>query len=285
MHKSTLTLAGLALCGTASIAFASGNSGDAKVRAIHASPDTPGVDVLVNDDAAFVNILFRDVTPYAKLPSDTYNFKVVPTGETMPVPIEADLFLESDTIYSIVALDKFDDIFPKVLIDDNTLSKTKARIRFLHASPTTPPVDIALADGGPVLFANVAFADDPMYIEVDPGTYNLEARLAGEPDPALPIGPVTVTANLVATAYAMGQLEGEGDQALQAVLSIDQTCPVDLTGNGKVNGYDLCKFWKWYCWGDPRADYTGNGRINCWDYWYFYWDYKAGKKDCNRIID
>jgi hypothetical protein len=282
MHKSTLVVAGLALCGTA---LSAGADDDARVRAVHASPDTPAVDVLVDDAPAITNLAFRDVSDYATLPSADYNFKVVPAGETEPVPIEADLFLLPGTTYSIVALDKFDNIFPLVLIDDNTLSKTKARIRFLHASPDTPPVDIAIADGGPVLFANVAFADEPMYIEVDPGTYDLEARLAGEPDPALPIGPVDVTANVVVTAYAMGQLAGEGDQALQAVFSIDQACPVDLTGNGKVNGYDLCRFWKWFCWGDPRADYTGNGRINCWDYWHFYWDWKAGKKDCNRILD
>lgn len=282
MHKSTLIVAGLALCCTGLTATASPK---AKVRAVHASPDTPAVDVLVDDAVAIPNLLFRDVSDYATLPSDTYNFKVVPAGETEPVPIEADLFLMPDTTYSIVALDKFDNIFPLVLTDDNTLSKTKARIRFLHASPDTPPVDIAIANGGPVLFGNVAFADEPMYIEVDPGTYDLEARLAGQPDPALPIGPVKVTANLVATAYAMGQLNGDGDQALQAVLSIDQTCPVDLTGNGKVNCYDVWKFWNWYCHRDSRADYSGNGRINRWDVYFFYADYKAGKKDCNRIID
>ncbi|MDY7108077.1 MAG: DUF4397 domain-containing protein [Planctomycetota bacterium] len=197
---------------------------NADVRVIHASPDAPAVDVLVNDGIAFENIAFTGVTGYASLPADTYNVKVVPTGETEPVVIEADLALESSTTYSVLAVNTLANIEPLVLIDDNTLSPDNARVRFVHASPNAPAVDIAVADGGPVLFANIEFKGVGDYIEVPAGTYDLEARLAGTETVVLDIPGVALTENRVYTAYAMGfafPRKAKGAEPLQAVLSVD----------------------------------------------------------------
>ena len=192
----------------------------ARVRVVHASPDAPAVDVLVNDGIAFENAPFKGITDYASLESDTYNVKVVPTGATEPVVIEADLTLAEATDYTVVALNTLDNIEPLVLVDNNSQPAAgKAHVRFVHASPDAPAVDIAVADGGPVLFSNIAFKKVGDYLPVDAGTYDLEVRVAGTETVALEVPGLSLTEGTVYTVFAMGLAGGE--PALTATPSSD----------------------------------------------------------------
>jgi hypothetical protein len=107
------------------------------------------------------------------------------------------------------------------LVDNNALPEEgKAHVRFVHASPDAPAVDIAVADGGPVLFGGISFKGVGDYLPVDAGTYDLEARLAGTETVALSVPGVTLEEGTVYTVYAMG-FAGGGEPALQAVVSVD----------------------------------------------------------------
>jgi LPXTG-motif cell wall-anchored protein len=200
---------------------------EARVRVVHASPDAPAVDVWVNGSVAFSNAPFKGITDYAKLEPGTYNVQVTPTGATEPVVIDADLALETQTDYTVVAVGKLENIEPLVLVDNNSAPAAgKAHVRFVHASPDAPAVDIAVT-GGPVLFSNVAFKGVGDYLPVDAGTYDLEARVAGTETVALSIPGVALENGTVYTIFAMGLLEGE--PALTAVPSVDASYPVATT--------------------------------------------------------
>jgi hypothetical protein len=204
------------ILGLATSVLADGHQ--ARVRAVHASPDAPAVDILVNDNAAFTNAPFKGITQYASLDVGTYNVKVVPTGATDPVVIEADLELEAKD-YTVVAVGKLESIEPLVLVDNNSdPAEGKAHVRFVHASPDAPAVDIAVKDG-PVLFSNVAFKGVGDYLPVDAGTYDLEVRVAGTEDVALEVPGVELQNGVVYTVFAMGLAGGE--PALTAVPSAD----------------------------------------------------------------
>ena len=234
MKRFFSTLAVLALVlGLATVTMADGHQG--RVRAVHASPDAPAVDILVNDGVAFSNAPFKGITPYAALDTGTYNFKVVPTGATSPVVIEADLGIEAKD-YTIVAVGKLENIEPLVLIDNNsTPAAGKAHVRFVHASPDAPAVDIAVK-GGPVLFSNIAFKGVGDYLPVDAGTYDLEVRLAGTETVALDVPGVKLDNGIVYTVFAMGLAGGE--PALMAVPSADNAEPTTLpeTGGASLTG-------------------------------------------------
>ncbi|OQA14030.1 MAG: hypothetical protein BWY63_03290 [Chloroflexi bacterium ADurb.Bin360] len=196
-------------------------NGKARVRVVHASPDAPAVDVWVNDSIkAFTNAPFKGITAYAELDPATYNVKVVPAGATTPVVIEANLGLEADKDYTVVAVNTLANIEPLVLVDNNaTPAAGKAHVRFVHASPDAPAVDIAVANGGPVLFGNVPFKGVGDYLPVDAGTYDLEVRLAGTTTVVLSVPGVSLANQTVYTIFAMG-LAG-GSPALAAVPSVD----------------------------------------------------------------
>lgn len=202
----------LAVAGAATVASAA-----AQIRAFHGSPDAPAVDVLVNDAAAFTSLSFGNATAYAALAADTYNIKVNAAGTSTTV-INADLALADNTTYTVAAINLLSSITPLVLVDDNTLNPAAARLRFVHASPNAPAVDIALA-GGDVLFANIAFGGVGAYIEVPGGSYNLEVRLAGTNTAVLSLPGIAVSNNTVYTAWAIGLVGGE--PGLGAAITVD----------------------------------------------------------------
>jgi LPXTG-motif cell wall-anchored protein len=204
----------------------------ARVRVVHASPDAPAVDVWVDGSVAFSNAPFKGITDYASLAPATYNVQVTPTGATEPVVIDADLTLEANTDYTVVAVGLLAEIEPLVLVDNNSAPAAgKAHVRFVHASPDAPAVDIAVANGGPVLFSNVPFKGVGNYLPVDAGTYDLEVRVAGTETVALEVPGVALADGTVYTIFAMG-LAGGGEPALTAVPSVDAVAPAQLPETG-----------------------------------------------------
>ncbi|HRW48082.1 MAG TPA: DUF4397 domain-containing protein [Caldilinea sp.] len=208
------------------------DSSRARVRVVHASPDAPAVDVWVNDALTLENVPFKAVSDYLTVPGGTYNVKVVPTGATEPVVIDADLTVEAGTDYTVIARGLLAEISPLVLVDNNSAPAAgDAHVRFVHLSPDAPAVDIAVA-GGPVVIGNIAFGEASAYTPVPAGTYDLEVRLAGTNTVVLPLPGIALADGDVYTAYAFGLA---GDGSLSAGLSVDNASG----GEGVAPGVDL----------------------------------------------
>jgi LPXTG-motif cell wall-anchored protein len=191
----------------------------ARVRAVHASPDGPAVDILVDDNAAFRNVAFKGISDYAGLDAGSHNVKVVPAGDTEPAVIDADLDLAASQDYTVVAVGTLDAIEPLVLEDSNSAPAAgMAHVRFVHASPDAPTVDVAVKNG-PSLFTNVAYKEVGDYTPVESGSYDLEVRIAGTEDVALDVPGVSLDGGAVYTVFAVGLADGE--PALSALLSLD----------------------------------------------------------------
>lgn len=90
-------------------------------------------------------------------------------------------------------------------------------MRFVHASPDAPAVDIAVS-GGPVLFSNVPFRAFTPYPQVSPSTYDLEARPAGSSAVALKVDGVTLRPGTNYTIFAVGLLS---NRSLSTVAVVD----------------------------------------------------------------
>ncbi len=192
----------------------------ARVMAVHASPDAPGVDLLVDDAVAGTNLTYPNNTPYLEVRAGTRNVKVNVTGTSTTV-IEADLPLSANAYYSVFATDAVANIAPLVLTDDlTTPAAGKAHVRFVHLSPDAPAVDVAVTSG-PVLFGNTAFKGYSAFTPVDAGTYDLEVRLAGTSTVVLSLPGITLTAGKIYTAWAKGFVAGAGAQAIGAQIIVN----------------------------------------------------------------
>ena len=191
------------------------------VKVIHASPDAPGVDVLVDD--VVVNsapLTFPNSTSYLQPIAGTRNIKVNAAGSSNSV-IEADVTFMSDAFYSVFAVNDLNNIEPLVLEDDLTAPAAgKAHVRFIHLSPDAPAVDITLTDGT-VVFGNKIFKESTPFTPLDAGTYDLEVRLAGTSTTVLPLNGIVLEAGKIYTVFARGFVNGSGNQSLNAEIIVN----------------------------------------------------------------
>jgi hypothetical protein len=199
----------------------------AKVNVIHASPDAPGVDLLV--DNAKVNataLTFPNATGYLSVNAGTRNIKVNAAGTTTTV-INADIPFTKDKNYSVYAINKLASIGAILVEDDLTAPATgKAHVRFFHLSPDAPAVTVGVLNGGTFtgVFSNRSFETqttataNQAFAPVDAGTYNFDVRLAGTTTSVLTLTGITLQAGKIYTVFAKGLVSGSGAQALGAQL-------------------------------------------------------------------
>jgi hypothetical protein len=193
----------------------------ASVNVVHASPDAPGVDLLVDGTKAGTNLTFPNNTGYLKVTAGTRNVKVNVTG-TSDTRIEGDIPVDANKYYSVFAVNTVANIEPLILVDDLTAPAAgKAHVRFIHLSPNAPSVDITLSDGT-VVFGNYMFKDASAFTPLDAGTYPLQVREAGTTNVVLDLGDVTVANGKIYTVFAKGLVGGTGNQALGAQIIVNK---------------------------------------------------------------
>jgi hypothetical protein len=191
----------------------------AKVLVAHASPNAPGVDLLVDNNKVNTSALpFPSNTGYLSVESGARNFKVNVSGTATTV-INANITLAENKNYSLFAVDSVAKISAVLLEDDLTAPAAgKAHVRFVHLSPNAPAVDVAVASTGTVVFANRAFKQTSAFTPLNAGTYNLDVRVAGTSTVALVLPAITLSAGKIYTVFAKGFLGGAGAQALGAEI-------------------------------------------------------------------
>lgn len=196
-------------------------AGSGKVMIIHASPDAPAVDLLL--DGTKLNstgVNFTDNTAYLNASVGTRVLKVNVAG-TSTTALQASLPVANGKNYSVFAIDSVSKLSGLVVEDDLSSPATgKAHVRFIHLSPDAPAVDVAVT-GGPVVFGNKSFKDFTSFTPLDANTYNLEVRLAGTSTVVLPLPGIALTAGKIYTVYAKGFVGGTGTQALGAEIIVN----------------------------------------------------------------
>lgn len=80
-------------------------AGKARIRLIHASEDTPAIDVGIKDGSiVFKDISFKKATEYVSVDPGSYLFEVRPTGSKDVLLSVPELKLEAGGVYSVHAL-------------------------------------------------------------------------------------------------------------------------------------------------------------------------------------
>jgi hypothetical protein len=193
----------------------------AEVRVAHLSPDAPNVDVWVDGAVvpALVNVPFEAVSDYLELPAKSTNVQVYATGTSTNPVIDATVILNPNADYTIAATGLVANIAPTVLVDDRVpAGATETKVRFVHASPDAPPVDVVVAGGGTTLFDDVSFGQAQGYLTVPEGTYDLEVRLSSNNALALDLPNQVLPGGANVTVFAIGLA---GDMTLAALPAVD----------------------------------------------------------------
>jgi len=192
-------------------------------QVVHASPDAPDVDVLVDGGVLAPSLAFPDATADFVVPSGTYNVQVTVAGNPGSIAIgPVDLDLLAGQRYSILAVGELAAIEPLILNDDPRPVATNAKVRIVHASPTAADVDIYVTPVGaditaidPTL-ANVAFKDNTGYLSLAAGDYDVTVTPAGSKTAAIGPATISIVNGEIYTAIARDPLPG--DTALGLIL-------------------------------------------------------------------
>jgi hypothetical protein len=197
----------------------------ASVNVIHASPDAPGVDLLVDNlkvNTAALN--YPDATGYVKVVAGTRNIKVNATGTNNSV-INANLTFMADRFYSVYAYNLLASIGAIVVEDNLALPAAgQAHIRFFHLSPNAPSVTVGTLSGTTFtpVFSNRSFETQTTatanqnFTPVAAGTYTFDVRANGSSVLNLPN--IVLQAGKIYTVFARGLVAGAGTQALGAQI-------------------------------------------------------------------
>lgn len=189
------------------------------IRILHASPDSPPVDIYLNNNPVVKNLRYREFSDYIPLPGGMYNVKVFPSGNLTSPVINKNITLPPKSsvtaavIGKLAEIDLINFVEPKMYIPPK-----KTMIRFAHLSPDAPPVDITLPDGK-VIFKNIGFKNISDYAAVSPGNYTLQTRISGTSQIVLTVPNVILKPNKFYTAYAVGLISG--NPPLQLLLPLD----------------------------------------------------------------
>lgn len=189
----------------------------AEVKVVHASPDAPAVDLLVDNNIAGSGLAFPNNTGYLQVDAGTRNVKVNVSGTSTTV-IEADLPIEESKYYSVFAIDAVANISALVIEDDLTAPASgNAHVRFIHLSPDAPAVDVVTASGS-ALFPDYMFKEYSAFTPVAAGSYDLKVNLAGTTTTVLDLPGIMLESGKIYTVFAKGFVTGSGDQALGAQI-------------------------------------------------------------------
>jgi hypothetical protein len=202
----------------------------ADLRVVHASPDAPAVDVVVDNDfdnPLVPGIEFPDFTDFVSVPPADYNVKVVEPVSGL-TPIDADLTLAAGATYTVVALGTLagDNITALVADDDPRRVATEAKVRLIHASPTAGDVDIwVTAEGAdislePPLLEGVPLGANTGFLSLAEGTYDVNVAVTGTTDAAI-TATIVVVGGGIYTAIARDAEGGFGGLPLGLILLDD----------------------------------------------------------------
>lgn|SRR5699024_9655893 len=185
------------------------------VRVFHAAPQAPNVDVYVNDQMVFSNLAFGDFTRYVYLDEGEYNVSVYLAGQKDRPVINQMVDVPSQQIFTIAATGNLDNLGLLVVPDkvSKSPSPNYSSMRIIHLSPNAPAVDI-LVDGD-TLFEDISFGEGTDYVDLNSGTYNINAVLNSDKSVVLPLK-MTLNPNKIYTIYIIGN-----PPSLQAVQVVD----------------------------------------------------------------
>ncbi|WP_240666726.1 DUF4397 domain-containing protein [Longirhabdus pacifica] len=178
-----------------------------KVRALHAAPNAPSVDIFVNGELFAKGVSFKDMTDYVKVMPGEYTIEIYTTdGQTLV--LQQRVRVPEGAHITLAAVENNGngiELLP--ILDEPFVPPGKAKVRAIHLSPDSPAVDVAV-QGGNVVFSNISYKDVTPYIEVEPGSLPLEVRVAGTNNVVLEI-PAMVRRGEALSIAVVGLSQGE----------------------------------------------------------------------------
>ena len=186
------------------------------VRVLHASPDAPAVDVLVNGQVALPGVEFQQGSGYLKL-TEGENTVALRVSGSDTIALEQTLTLAANGYYSVIAQDEVASLELEVLDDTERRSNGSNDVTVVHASPAAGDVDLYVTAAGadlPTLptLDNVPFDANDTLTDIAAGDYQVRATAASGGDVVYNSGTLAIASDV--TAVAVNSTKGASPVSL-----------------------------------------------------------------------
>lgn len=208
---------------------------DFKLQVVHASQDSPNVNVLVNGNAAVSDAAYKTASARLDLDADTYTIQVdgiTPDGDVTVIgPTDIDFM--QDQLYTIIAANVTASIEPIIISQPDAAPPSgQVTINAIHAASNAPTVDIYLTAPGDDISAiaptvTLAYSDSLGPTDVATGDYQVRITPTGTKDVVYDSGTVSLEAGTVINLAAIANTTGTGDNPVN-LLAIDADGAVEL---------------------------------------------------------
>lgn len=188
----------------------------ARMRVINASPNSSGLDVTLNQTKFVQNVLFGNSSGYQFLRSGLREVQVFQSGQTLPL-ISFNFQFETNKLYSFLLMDSVSKLSPILIEDMNfTLDPTKSYVRFINASPNSPPFDIKLGNPtGTIKHSYFTYQQITSYDPYDPQVLSFVFTRTGTSEELISLRGFSLSAGKAYTIIVMGFYQGQIGQNLQ----------------------------------------------------------------------
>jgi len=117
---------------------------DASVRFVHASPDTPAVDVVVDGAVVAPNLAFGQATAALSLSGEEHQVQFVPTGgDVASALVDTTFDPDGGTTYIVALSGQLKDIEVKTYdVHKDELDTGKSRLRVINLAPGDVNIDV-----------------------------------------------------------------------------------------------------------------------------------------------
>ena len=184
----------LLACASAAVLSACGSSSTDNrlaLRVIHASPDAPEVNVLIDGAAVLSAVDYKEGSGFLELQRGTYDIEVeaiTPAGNVVVIDLPG-TELARRTDYSVLAIGEVagGTLEPLIPANDTTqVSAGQARAQVVHGAPSAPPVVVYVTAPGASLagvapLGSFSFGEDLGPVEVPGGNYQIRVAPAAAP--------------------------------------------------------------------------------------------------------
>lgn len=199
-RKSTLALLLILIAGLLSSGCSNSNddnvtnvTSDASVEFVHASSQTPPIDILIDDTPWESNLLYPNHTIYSTVTPGSRNIVVRLSGTSAPDYIDTNITFADNLIYSAFVTDTLGSL--KLVVMSDALDRPDSNyvnVRLINLAPDKGPVDVYTLPGDSI-FAGMIDVDYRHYtnpVRIDMGTYSLQVRRHGTGDTLTTSNPV-----------------------------------------------------------------------------------------------
>lgn len=214
----------LAACGGSS-----NNPHQPQLRAVHLSPDAPAVDVSISGNTSLEDVTYRQASSFLRLPTGSTPIQILAANTTTAV-IDATLNLQTDTKYTVIAINNLANIEPLV-IEDNISHPTSgfAAIRVVHGAPSAPTVDVYvtsttgdISTQAPTL-EDVSFKAFSGELELPAGDYRVRVTPANSKDLVYDSGTISLVAGVEYVAIASESNSNNSPIGLTILTDLEAT--------------------------------------------------------------